>query len=69
MIDFFHSTKGIARSQIENLITVQEEFRPREGCSLPGLSNCIAYPKSYGFGGGTLSLAVELTVSYKFLAK
>lgn len=59
MIDFFHSTKGVARSQIENFITVEEELRPRKGCSLPGLSNCIAYPKSHGFGGGTLSLAAE----------
>ena len=54
-IDCTHSTKGSAGPQVQDLVAVQEELCPREGCSLPGLAHRPADPEPHGFGRGMSS--------------
>lgn len=46
-----HSAKDITGPQVQNFITIEEEFRAREGRAISRLSNRSADPKSHGTGG------------------
>jgi Ras GTPase-activating-like protein IQGAP2/3 len=48
-----NSTKDTARPQVQDLVTVEEEFRSREGRPLSRLKNCSSDPKSNGAGRGS----------------
>lgn len=47
------SAKGFARTQGQNLVTVQEELRARERCPLPRLADRLAHSKPHGIGRST----------------
>ena len=49
-----YSSKDITRPQGKDLITVEEEFRARKGCSIPRFSNSTANPESYGVRRGLI---------------
>ena len=51
----FNSTKSIARIEVEDLVTVEEELRVGEGCPIPGFPNSVACTKPHGNGRGASS--------------
>lgn len=43
-----NSTKDLARTQVQDLLAVQEELRPRKGRPVSRFTHCPAYPEPHG---------------------
>lgn len=50
-----YSAKNITGSQVQDLVTIEEELRARERCAISRLSHCPADPEPHGVGRGELS--------------
>ena len=42
------SAKGSSRPKVQDFLTIKEEFRIGEGCSIPGFSYRFTDPESHG---------------------
>lgn len=47
-----HSSESTARAKGADIVSVEEEFRSREGCEISRLANSTACAESHGSGRG-----------------
>lgn len=59
-----YSTEDPPGPQVQDLLTIEKELRPRKGCAISGLQDCSADSKSHGVGRGGLGTIAKVCWKY-----